>query len=89
MRLCIPYENSKCKIRILGCPVKTTGYRMQSVAREHNVDAMQALPGWLRNLDQSLGPSDRLVKSGWVVLHTAALRGGNLAGLRDRSLLPE
>lgn len=57
---------------------------MQSVAREHNVDAMQALPGWLRNLDQSLGPSDRLVKSGWVVLHTAALRGGNLAGLRDR-----
>lgn len=57
---------------------------MSPVARKHNVVAMYALPGWLRTLDPNLGPLDRHVKSGWIALHTAALRGGNTTGLRAR-----
>lgn len=45
---------------------------------------MRTLPGWLRTQDQELRSLDWHVKSGWVVLHTAALRGGNAAGLRAR-----
>lgn len=50
---------------------------------------MHALPGWLRTLDPNLGPLDRHVKSGWVALHTAALRGGNTTGLRARQPFDE
>lgn len=55
-----------------------------SVARKHIVIATRALPRWLRTRDLGLWPLDWYVKSGWVALHTAALRGGNAAGLRAR-----
>lgn len=53
-----------------------------SVAYKQYSIAMRTLPYWLRTLDQGVHSLDWHVKSGWLVLNTAALRGGNAAGLR-------
>lgn len=43
---------------------------------------MPALPRWLMTVANDLRSFDWHVKSGWIALHSAALRGGNAAGFR-------
>lgn len=45
---------------------------------------MRALPRWLRTVANDMRSFDTHVNSGWVALHTAALRGGNVASFRAR-----